>query len=117
MTPTGTEWTMSDVAIIVILAVIALLALLVLPDLLTRRAIPSVLRTFREHSATGISSAKTMDELGLSSRTMIERLTKPRDYRLRALQFLIRVNIIQVTEDGKLYLSEDNLAATKWKRR
>ena len=107
---------MTDVALIGTLGVMALLVLMVLPELLTRRAIPSVIRLFREHSTTSVSSAKTMDELGLSRRTMTERLTKPRDYKLRALQLLTRANIIQVTEEGKLYLHEEKLAATKWKK-
>ena len=104
---------MSNLVAIGVLVLMAILAFVVLPGLLTRRAIPPVLRTLRQHNAVGTSNAKTVDDLGLGARTGIQRLTKPRDYRPRALQFLIRANIVQVTEDGKLYLSEEKLAATR----
>jgi hypothetical protein len=106
---------MSNLVAIGVLALMAILAFVVLPGLLTTRAIPSVLRAFRQHNAVGIGNAKTVDELGLGATTGIQRLTKRRDYRPRALQFLIRSNIVGVTEDGKLYLSEEKLAATRWK--
>jgi len=45
---------------------------------------------------------------------MAQRMWKPRDYKPRALQLLLNANIVQMTPDGKLYLAEENLAATKW---
>jgi len=51
--------------------------------------------------------------LGLSSPTFRERLMRFRDYKPAALQGLIRVEIVQVTEEGKVYLSEEKLKTTK----
>ena len=107
---------MSSMVFIVLLVVMFILGMIVLPQLLIRRAIPSVIRIFRHHNAVGVKGARTIDELGLKPRTMIDRMWRPRDYKPRALQLLIKANIIQMTEDGKLYLSEENLTATKWKR-
>ena len=108
--------TMSDIGFILLLAVIFIVGVTVLPQLFIRRAIPSVIRTFREHNAVNIKDAKTIDKLGLQTRPMLERMWKTRDYKPRALQLLMSANIIQMTEDGKLYLSEENLAATKWNK-
>lgn len=108
---------MSDTAFIILAVVILILGVLVVPQLLVKRAAHSVIRIFREHNAVEISHAETIDNLGLKSLNMIEKLWKPRDYKPRALQLLLSADIIQVTEDGKLYLSEENLALTKWQKR
>ena len=107
---------MGDVGFIALLAVIFILGVTVLPQLFIRRAIPSVIRIFRAHNALRDRDAQTIDVLGLYTKPMLERMWKPRDYKPRALQLLLSANIVQMTEDGKLYLSEDNLAATKWNK-
>ncbi len=104
---------MSDVAIIVLLVVVSILGVLLIPQLLIRRAMTSVIRIFRQCGAVGISSARTADELGLRPLGMFDRIMKPKDYKPRALHFLISANIVQVTEGGKLYLSEENLASSQ----
>ena len=106
---------MSDTIYIILVAVIFILGMMLLPQLFVSRAIPSVIKIFRKHNAVGIRSAKTIDELGLKPPSMIERMWQRRDYKPRALQLLIIANIIQMTEDGKLYLSEENLMQTKWR--
>ena len=107
---------MSGILILVLLAARFMLLMLVLPQLFIKRAIPSVIRIFRQHNAVGVRGAKTVDELGLNPKSYMERIGRLRDYKPRALQLLIRADIIQMTEDGKLYLSEENLALTKWNR-
>jgi hypothetical protein len=69
----------------------------------------TIIRTFRLHNAAGINNARTVDELGLTHKgaPLIFRQNK---YKLPALQALINANIIQTTEDGRLYLSEEDLA-------
>lgn len=105
---------MSNVIIIVILVVVFMIGVLVLPQLMILRAIPPVIRIFRQHNAIDTKSAKTVNELGLAPRGLMERMWKPRDHKPRALQALIGANIVQMTEDGKVYLSNENLAATRW---
>jgi len=105
---------MNDVLIIVLLVVVLLLAAFVIPQFLARRAASQVIRIFRINNAIGIKSAKTLDELGLRPRGMLDNMLKPRDYKPRALQALISANIIQTTEDGKVYLSEESLIGTRW---
>ncbi|MFQ6122529.1 MAG: hypothetical protein ACE5LA_05670 [Dehalococcoidales bacterium] len=106
---------MSDTFIIILMVVIFILVLLVLPQFLVMRAVPKVIRIFRRHNAVGIKNAKTLDELGLKPQTMFDRMFRLRDYKPRALQLLIGATIVQMTEDGKLYLDEENLANTRWR--
>jgi len=58
----------------------------------------------------GGSQAKTIDELGLRPLTLGQRLLRARDYKPRAMKALIEAKIILATEDGRLYISEENLA-------
>ncbi len=108
---------MSDTTIIVILAVFLLFVMFVLPQLLLRRAIPSVIRIFRQGNAVGIQNAKTVEELGFKPKSIAQAIFSGRDYKITALQVLKNANVIQGTEDGKLYLSEANLSSSKWKGR
>ena len=96
---------------VVIIAVIVLagLALFVIPQWRIKRAIPQVIRMFREQNAVGIKNAKTEEELGFKRRGMLEGMFRPRDFKPHALTALIQAEIIQITEDGKLYLAEDKL--------
>jgi len=103
---------MSSVIIIVLIVVLALLALFVVPQWRLRRAIRQVIRIFREHNAIDIKNAKMVDELGLRPRRMLEGMFKGRDYKKYALSALMKAEIIQITEDGRLYLSEDKLIAS-----
>lgn len=98
----------------------AILILLVLAGfgstLLLKRAIKQVVNSFREHDATGIRSAKTVAELELAPKSFFRRQMGLRDYKPHALQLLMSNDIIRATRDGKLYLSEDKLADSRFKQ-
>ena len=81
-----------------------------IPRWLTRRAARQVIKIFRGHNATDAKNAKSIDELGLVPPGMLERMMRRRDYKPYALNALTKAEIIQATEDGKLYLSEEKLA-------
>ena len=86
------------------------MAIFVIPRWLLRRAVRQVIRIFREYNATDSKNAKTIDELGLRPPSVMERMMRRRDYKPHALNALMQAGIIQATEDGKLYLSEEKLA-------
>jgi len=77
-----------------------------------KRAIREVIQIFREHNATDIKKAKAIDELGLAPRGMMEGMFRGRDYKPYALNALMRAEVVNRTEDGKLYLSEEKLRAS-----
>jgi len=108
---------MANLVFILVLVVIFVLVTFVFPKRGVRRAIPAVIGTFRQLNAVGSGNAKAIDELGLKppKKSVIKALLSPRDYRLEALVSLVKTSVIQKTEDGKLYLSEENLAVSKWK--
>jgi hypothetical protein len=100
----------------IIYLILFFIALLVIGALISRwrmkRAMRQVILIFREHSATSSRNAKTIDELGLSPQGMMGGMFKGRDYKQYALSLLMKSEIIQATEDGRLYLSEDKLYAS-----
>ena len=103
----------ADWIVIVVVVILALAAMFVIPQWRLRRAIPQVIRIFRERSAVGSKNAKTLDELGLRPKTgALGGLFSRRDYRQYALSALMRGGIIEMTEDEKFYLAEDKLMAS-----
>jgi hypothetical protein len=71
-----------------------------------------VIRIFRENSALDKKTAKTIDELGLRSRGFVEGMFHTRDFKPYALSALAKAGIVKSTEDGRLYLVEENLMAS-----
>ena len=76
---------------------------------MTRRAVFRVIEIFRQHQAIGIHQAKTIDELGLRPPNLMERVSRLRDYKQNALKILIKNEAIHLTEDGKLYMTEEKI--------
>ena len=108
---------MNDIAIIVLIIILIILAMIGVPYLMMKRAVNHVIKIFQRNSALDVKSAKTIDELGLRPRTMLQGMFRARDYKPQALNVLIKGEIVQMTEDGKLYLSEDRLATSKLYKR
>jgi len=103
---------MENVFLIILLVVLAFLALFVIPQWRLKRATRQVIRIFIELNATSVKNAKTLDELGLRPRGRLEGLFRTRDYKPQALDGLWKAEIVQTTEDGRLYLSEERLIAS-----
>ena len=74
-----------------------------------KKAVRDVVLTFRERGALDAKRARTPQELGLVRPGVFDRMLKARDYKPDALRLLGRANIVQVTEDGRLFLSEKEL--------
>ena len=106
---------MTDVLFIILMVILFIVVVLVVPQFMLTRNIPKVIRVFREHNAVGEKNAKTIEELGLLPKSMFQRMFSRRDYKPQALQFLLRSTVIEMTEDGKVYLNEDNLFRTRWR--
>jgi hypothetical protein len=105
------------VLIIFILVILILLAVaFVGSNFMARRAIKSVIKMFRNGQALSLDTAKTSEELGFRPRRMLQ-LRATRDYKPAAMQFLMKHNVIQATEDGRLYLSEEALSQTNIEHR
>lgn len=99
-----------------ILVLIALIGLaLFLSNVRMKRALRSVIETFRENNALNEEQAKTAVDLGIKPQSVFERLYKTRDYKPYALQVLAQAQIIETTEDGRHYLLESKLAESKLK--
>ena len=83
--------------------------MVVVPRWLVKRAVMQVIKIFRNQNATDSKNARTIDELGLRAPGMLQKMGRRRDYKPQALGVLVQAEIVQVTEDGKFYLSEEKL--------
>jgi len=103
----------SILVIFIVLGGIA--AALFLSARMTKRAVRQVIAIFERHNAIGIQQAKSVNELGLTPPSLIDRFTRMRDYKQNALSVLLKANIVQTTEEGKLFISAEKLAELKSK--
>jgi hypothetical protein len=106
---------LNDTIAIIILILLLGLGWLVLPQFFVSRAIVQVIRILRKHNALDLKNAKSVVELGLKPKSLLESMGRFRDYKPGALQVLIGAKIVKTTDDGRVYLSESNLSASRWK--
>jgi hypothetical protein len=109
---------MSTTALFILLLVIlAVLGFWVLPRMRIKRAINQVVAIFEHNNALDVRSARTIDELGLRPPTFLESMMRMRDFKPYALQILMKTEVVLETDGGRLYLSQDRLAATNIEKR
>ena len=106
---------MQGILFIVLIIIMFILTVLFVPYWMTMRAIPKVIQKFRQKNAIGEKNALTMDELELRPKSIFRRMFARRDYSQQGLQFLIRAEVVDITEEGKFFLNEQNLMISKWK--
>ncbi len=103
----------SFIVIFIVLGGIA--AALFISARMTKRAIGQVIAIFQKHNAIGIQQAKTVNEMGLTPPSLMDRFTRMRDYKQNALSVLMKADIVQATEEGKLFISARKLAELRSK--
>ena len=106
---------MQGILFIIGLVILFILSVIFLPYWLIMRAVPKVIKAFRQSNAVGAKNAMTVEELGLKPKSIFQRMFTRRDYRQNALQFLIRADVVDITEEGKFYLNEEKLMFSKWR--
>ena len=77
-----------------------------------KKTIGEVVLIMRRFHALDEDSAKTQAELGLAPATFLVRVTSLRDYKPYAMQVLMEQKVLQMTDDGRLYLSEETLSSS-----
>lgn len=108
-----------DVMFILALVILAVLAWLLIPQWMIKRNARKLVRIFREKNAIGIQNARTIEELGIERHPMLRKIQQGkifsrRDWKPAALDFLIQSDVVMITEDGRLYITEASLATISW---
>lgn len=103
--------------IVVIIIIVGLAVGLLAPQLLLRRAASQVIKIFLKQNIANPQSARMPEELNLQQQSYVQRMVSLRDYKPAALDMLVKAGIIISMEDGKLYLSEQELMNTSLGRR
>jgi hypothetical protein len=104
----------SDVLIVIALIILGIVIWLFVPAWIIKRNTRKVIKIFRQKNAIGMQNAKSVYELGLNPPSLAKRIMSLRDYKPKALEFLIQVNVVFTTEDGKLYITEQSLVNATW---
>jgi hypothetical protein len=99
--------------ILVLIVALFLVAIIAIPQWLLKRAMRQVIGILREQKATNVENARALDELGFKPRGIMQNVLRGRDYKPYAVDLMVKAQIIQVTEDGRLYLSEEKLSNSK----
>ena len=81
----------------------------------SKNACREIIKIMIDNNALDEESAKTQDELGLAPPTFVQRLSRRRDYKPMTLQMLMQMGIIQMADDGRIFLSEESMNSTKIK--
>ena len=105
----------SGILFIILLVILFILSVIFIPYWLTMHAVPKVIKAFRQKNAVGEKNAMTIEELGLKPKSIFRRMLTRRDYSQNALQFLIRADVIDITEEGKFFLNDEKLMLSKWR--
>ncbi len=103
-----------DILFWVGLGLVFIIVVFFLPQWILVRTIPKVIRVFRKFNAVSPETAREIEEMGLKPKPMLERMFRRRDHKPRALQFMLRVGLVDMTEEGKVYLDEEKLSQTRW---
>jgi hypothetical protein len=107
---------MDENTLTIIVLVLVVIMILVVPPLRIRRAANSMINNLRKMNAVDEKSARTPEELGvrLTSFVPSTNLFGGGDPNQAAMSALREANVIMMTSDGRLYLSEANLGRSKW---
>ena len=106
---------MQGILFIILIVILFILTVIFIPYWMTMRSIPKVIKAFRQKNAIGEKNALPIDELELKPKSIFRRMFTRRDYSQQGLQFLIRAEVVDITEEGKFFLNEQNLMLSKWK--
>jgi len=104
----------NDILFLVLIGLLFIAAVIFIPQWMLMRNVPKVIKIMRQKNAVGEENAKFIDELGLQPKSMFQRMFARRDYKPQAFQFLLRATIVEMTDEGKVYLNEQNLMRTRW---
>ncbi|MFC2040479.1 hypothetical protein ACFLTW_04830 [Chloroflexota bacterium] len=96
-----------EVVYIILMIIIGLGAVFFITRFRMQRAVKQVIMIMRYHNAIDSKTAKHQEELGIVSRGMFSLSLQGRDYKPKALQYLLQMGIVALTDDFKYYLVED----------
>jgi len=106
----------SGILFIILIVILFVMSVIFIPYWLTMHAVPKVIKAFRHNNAIGANKAMDIEELGLKPKSIFRRMLTRRDYSQQALQFLIRADVVDITEEGKFFLNDEKLMLSKWRQ-
>jgi hypothetical protein len=108
---------MDENTVTIIVLVLVFVMILIVPPFRIRRTSSALINRFRKMKALDETSAKTPEELGVRLSVGTPTLFGGGDPVQAAVGQLREANVIVLTNDGRLYLSEANLSRSKFNQR
>lgn len=102
--------------VLLLMAFLLLVAVFVLPRLRMRKSFTTIIRQFRENNAVDPQHARRAEDLKIDFESRTPSLFQTGDEESDAARLLLNAGIIQRTEDGKLYLSEESLSNSQYSK-
>jgi c-di-AMP phosphodiesterase-like protein len=99
----------TTMVIFVLLIVAAFVVVTYLSRFFFGRAIRNLISEFRRRGATSPEKAVMPEEIGIIRMSPFNKMFRMRDYRPQALRVMGQANVVRVTAEGRLYLSEAEL--------
>ncbi len=82
-------------------------ALFVFPAFRLKRAIYKVIKIFRRQESSCFKGVKGPDELGLRPSGLLDGILRFKDFKVYALQVLMKEDVVWITDDDRLCLKEE----------
>ncbi len=105
---------LNDILALIALIILAFVVWMFVPGWMIRRNIPKVIKMFRKAGAVGMKQAKAPEEVGFAQKSIMQRMFSRRDYKPKALEFLIQTNVVMINEEGKLYITDESIRQATW---
>lgn len=100
---------MKAAVVTVLMVAVLILVVFIIPRFLTLRAARKVVARFEKMGAVTPATAVTLEELGLAAKRPWDNMLRLRDYKPLAARLLGQAKVLQATEDGRVYLSREDL--------
>jgi hypothetical protein len=107
---------MKAAVVTVLMIAVLMLVVFVIPRFLTLRAARKVVARFDKMGAVSPATAVTLEELGLAAKRPWDNMFRFRDYKPLAARLLGQAKVLRATEDGKVYLSKEDLEKSLLKK-
>ena len=106
---------MNNVLVIIAVVILLLAWIIVGPNWLIFRAMKKVVKALKKRNSWDQASASFAEQIGVKKEPLYISMFKARDYRPRALQQLVELQIVIQTPEGKFFLNKVKLDESRLK--
>jgi hypothetical protein len=103
----------NNVLVIILIVVVLIVWIIFGPNWLIYRAMKKVVKALKKRNSWDQASSSWAEQIGIKKEPLWSAMFKARDYRPRALQQLVQLEIIIQTPEGKYFLNRAKLEESR----